>query len=112
MQMRVRGKPRGIGLSPLMPHHETRVLLCPSALLIAVYHGKVGHGLSIEISVKHGPVTMLSVVESSGGKLKLQVAEGERVAWEVSWPNLGAAQKYPVHSDPTACSCARLGVRI
>jgi L-arabinose isomerase len=44
-----------------------------------VYHGKVGRGLSVEMSVKHGPVTMLSVVECSG-KIKLLVAEAESVA--------------------------------
>lgn len=45
---------------------------------LRVYHGKVGRGLSIEMSVKHGPVTLLSVVES-GKKLKLLVAQGESV---------------------------------
>jgi len=45
---------------------------------LAVYHGKVGRGLSVEMSVKHGPVTLLSVVESAGG-LKLLAAEGESV---------------------------------
>ena len=46
---------------------------------LKVYHGKVGRGLSVEMCVKHGPVTCLSVVETPGGKLKLLVAEGESV---------------------------------
>ena len=44
-----------------------------------VYHGKVGRGLSVEMSVKHGPVTLLSVVQTADGRLKLLVAEGESV---------------------------------
>ena len=46
---------------------------------LGVYHGKVGRGLSVEMSVKHGPVTLLSVAESSGGGLKLVIAEGASV---------------------------------
>lgn len=46
---------------------------------LKVYHGKVGGGLSVEMSVKHGPITCLSVVETKDGKLKLLVAEGESV---------------------------------
>ena len=46
---------------------------------LEVYHGKVGRGLSVEMSVKHGPVTLLSVVQSAGDKLKFLVAEGESV---------------------------------
>lgn len=46
---------------------------------LKVYHGKVGRGLSVEMSVKHGPVTLLSVVETADGKLKFLVAEGESV---------------------------------
>src|SRR5947207_3275931 len=44
---------------------------------LRVYHGKVGQGLSVEMTVKHGPVTLLSVVQTSDGKLKLLAAEGE-----------------------------------
>ena len=46
---------------------------------LKVYHGKVGRGLSVEMSVQHGPVTLLSVVETADGKLKLLMAEGESV---------------------------------
>ena len=45
-----------------------------------VYHGKVGSGLSVEMNVKHGHVTLLSVVETGNGKIQLLVAEGESVA--------------------------------
>src|ERR1700722_8472363 len=47
---------------------------------LEVYHGKVGRGLSVEMSVRYGPITLLSVVQTVDGKLKLLVAEGEAVA--------------------------------
>jgi L-arabinose isomerase len=43
---------------------------------LGVYHGKVGSGLSVEMSVKCGPITLLSVVEHRGRGFKLLVAEG------------------------------------
>ncbi len=45
-----------------------------------MYHGKTGSGLSIEMSVRQGPVTLLSVAETADGKLQFVVAEGESVA--------------------------------
>src|SRR5438046_2830247 len=42
---------------------------------LGVYHGKVGRGLSVEMSIKHGPVTLLAVVQTADGRLKLLVAD-------------------------------------
>jgi len=47
---------------------------------LQVYHGKVGRGISVEMAVKHGPVTLLSVIEGENGQLALLCAEGESVA--------------------------------
>jgi len=46
---------------------------------LGVYHGKPGQGLSVEMKVKHGPVTLLALVQTREGNLKLLVAESESV---------------------------------
>jgi L-arabinose isomerase len=46
---------------------------------LGVYHGKVGSGLSVEMRVKTGPVTLLSVVEDEHSHFRLIVAEGESI---------------------------------
>ena len=50
---------------------------------LRVYHGKVGQGLSVEMSVKRGPITLLSVVEEREHGFKLLLAEGESVPGEI-----------------------------
>lgn len=47
---------------------------------LKIYHGKVGRGVSVEMAVKHGPVTLLSIIETAGGKLALLCAEAASVA--------------------------------
>ena len=46
---------------------------------LEVYHGKVGQGLSVEMAVKYGPVTLLSVIEGPNGTLEFLIAEAESV---------------------------------
>ncbi len=63
---------------------------------LQTYHGKIGRGLSVEMSVKHGPVTLLSVVQQTAG-LKLLVAEAESVAGPIlEIGNTNSRYRFPV----------------
>ncbi len=62
------------------PGHLTIADGRPVARALRLYHGKAGAGLSIEMSVRLGPVTILGLTQTADGRLKLLAAEGESVA--------------------------------
>jgi len=44
---------------------------------LGIYHGKSGRGVSVEFNVRTGPVTILGMTQTAGGRLKMICAEGE-----------------------------------
>jgi L-arabinose isomerase len=49
---------------------------------LGLYHGKRGYGVSVEASVRKGPITILGLTQTGDGRLKLVAAEGESLPGE------------------------------
>jgi L-arabinose isomerase len=63
---------------------------------LKVFHGKVGQGLSVEMSVRHGAVTLLSVIDAPDGNAAFLIAEGESVPGQIlEIGNTNSRYKFP-----------------
>ena len=61
------------------PHHINIAEGKPVLRSLIKYHGKPGKGASVEFKIKEGPITMLSIGVTAGGRFKFVIAEGESV---------------------------------
>ncbi|NUQ01092.1 MAG: L-fucose/L-arabinose isomerase family protein [Armatimonadetes bacterium] len=59
------------------PHHLNIADGQPALRSLKKYHGKPGSGASVEFQLKEGPITMLSIGVTAGGRFKFVIAEGE-----------------------------------
>jgi L-arabinose isomerase len=61
------------------PHHINIAEGKPALRSLLKYHGKPGAGSSVEFRIKEGPITMLSIGVTQGGRFKFVIAEGKSV---------------------------------
>jgi len=61
------------------PHHLNIAEGKPVLRSLVKYHGKPGSGASVEFKIKEGPITMLGIGVTHGGKFKFVIAEGRSV---------------------------------
>ena len=65
------------------PHHIGIAHGKPVLRSLKKYHGKPGHGASVEFKIKAGPITMLAIAQKADGSFKFILAEGESVAGKI-----------------------------
>lgn len=58
------------------PHHMRIAEGKPVLRSLLKYHGKPGHGASVEFKLKEGPITMLGITQKGDGKFKFVIGEG------------------------------------
>jgi L-arabinose isomerase len=61
------------------PHHIAVAEGRPRLRGLTVYHGKRGHGVSVEFQLKNGPVTCVGLTQTFDGRFKFVLAEGESI---------------------------------
>ena len=59
------------------PHHLQIAEGKPVLRSLKKYHGKPGHGASVEFKIKEGPITMLGITQNGNGQMKFVIGEGE-----------------------------------
>lgn len=50
---------------------------------MGLYHGKWGTGVSVEATVRRGPITNLGITQTAGGRLKMIVNQGQATHGEI-----------------------------
>jgi L-arabinose isomerase len=68
---------------------------------LGLYHGKRGWGVSVEASVRTGPITILGMTQTASGQLKLVGAEGESIEGErLQIGNTNSRLRFPLAPAP------------
>jgi L-arabinose isomerase len=58
------------------PHHLAVAEGKPILRSLKQYHGKPGHGASVEFKLREGDITLMGITQTADGRFKLVVGEG------------------------------------